>query len=81
MGTATAGDMGTATAGYRGTATAGYMGTATAGEDGVLSIVRWDGEKYKRIIGAIGENGLLPNTKYQLNDDGIFVPVPVDVIA
>jgi hypothetical protein len=74
-GTATAGDAGTATAGYAGTATAGYAGTATAGEDGLISILRWNGTRYKYQRGAIGENGLLPNRKYKLDDAGNFVLV------
>ena len=74
LGTATAGDSGTATAGYmgtakagdRGTATAGYMGTAKAGEGGVISIEYPDDKRYRRLIGAIGENGLKPNTPYRV---------------
>ena len=65
-GTATAGDSGTATAGALGTATAGYSGTATAGEGGVISIEYHDGKRYRRLIGAIGENGLKPNTPYRV---------------
>ena len=59
-----------------GTATAGYRGTATAGEDGVLSILWWDGErnKYRRIIGTIGEEGLEPKVAYRVNDAGKFEP-------
>ena len=65
-GTATAGDRGTATAGALGTATAGYSGTATAGEGGVISIEYHDDQRYRRLIGAIGENGLKPNTPYRV---------------
>ena len=71
-GTATAGEGGTATAGALGPATAGYRGTATAGEGGVISIEYYDGNRYRRLIGAIGENGLKPNTPYRV-DDGKFV--------
>jgi hypothetical protein len=67
-GTATAGEWGTATAGYSGTATAGYRGTATAGEWGSIAIYWWDGIRMHVKVGAIGENGLKPNTKYSLND-------------
>jgi len=67
-GTATAGDRGTATAGDRGTATAGYMGTATAGYMGII-IIKWlDSDRYRITVGYIGENGLLPNRRYVLND-------------
>ena len=69
LGTATAGVLGTATAGDRGTATAGYRGTATAGEGGVISIEYYDGQRYRRLIGAIGVNGLKPNTPYRVEDE------------
>jgi hypothetical protein len=80
-GTATAGDGGTATAGYGGTATAGYGGTATAGDygtatagdhgtatagvDGTLSLKWWAGSRYRIAIFYVGEDGILPNTKYR----------------
>ena len=86
-GTATAGDSGTATAGYSGTATAGdsgtatagYRGTATAGDEGVLIITRWDSKagKYRRSMALVGENDILPNVAYRLDDDGVFVRVEV----
>ena len=69
-GTATAGVRGTATAGDSGTATAGYSGTATAGMDGVISIMYWNGEKYKRAIFVVGENGIEPNQPYQVDSAG-----------
>ena len=72
-GTATAGDRGTATAGDQGTATAGDRGTATAGEDGVLIIQRWNGKRYRYQVANVGEDGILPNTPYQLDEDGKFV--------
>ena len=57
-----------------GTATAGYGGTATAGECGAISILRWDGKAgcYRRKSSDVGENGILPKTKYRLNDKGEF---------
>ncbi|HDY5469910.1 TPA: hypothetical protein RQ713_006760, partial [Pseudomonas aeruginosa] len=68
-GTATAGDEGTATAGDEGTATAGYKGTATAGEKGEIRIRYWDEktERYRTVIGYIGEDGLEPNVPYKLS--------------
>ena len=66
-GTATAGDDGTATAGYRGTATAGYGGT--------LIITWYDGARYRRAVGYIGEDGLKPDTPYRVNGRGEFVEV------
>ncbi len=73
-GTATAGDEGTATAGDEGTATAGYKGTATAGEKGEIRIRYWDekADRYRTVIGYIGEDGLEPNVPYRLNADHKF---------
>jgi hypothetical protein len=71
-GTATAGNYGTATAGEGGTATAGEGGTATAGEGGILEITRWDGKRYRKAVGYVGEEGILADTKYRLNANGIF---------
>jgi hypothetical protein len=73
-GTATAGHCGTATsAGDYGTATAGRYGTATAGVMGRISILYWDGKRYREVIGYIGENGLEPNVSYKLNNRHKFV--------
>ena len=72
-GTATAGYAGTATAGYAGTATAGNYGTATAGEAGILTLRWWDGKRYRIGVFYVGEDGVLPNTKYKLNDQGKLV--------
>ena len=69
-GTATAGYCGTATAGDSGTATAGYRGTATAGDSGCISILYWNGKKYKRAVFLVGENGIKPNKPYQLDETG-----------
>jgi hypothetical protein len=91
-GTATAGDRGTATAGYagtatagdRGTATAGDDGTATAGDDGTVLIRRWNGKRYKWIVGEIAETldaagkTLEPNVAYRLDANGGFIAVPVE---
>ena len=74
-GKATAGNHGTATAGDYGTATAGDYGTATAGELGRLSILYWDGNRYREVTGYIGENDLEPNVPYKLNDNYEFVKV------
>ena len=70
-GTATAGYRGTATAGYRGTATAGYSGTATAGDRGEIRVRWWDdkNERYRTVIGYVGEDGIEPNVAYKLDDN------------
>ncbi len=82
-GTATAGNEGTATAGYKGTATAGDWGTATAGNEGTatagkkgeIQIRYWDEktERYRTVIGYIGEDGLEPGVAYKLDDNHRFV--------
>ncbi|HBO6178410.1 TPA: hypothetical protein L4729_005320 [Pseudomonas aeruginosa] len=74
-GTATAGNGGTATAGNWGTATAGDEGTATAGEKGEIRIRYWDekADRYRTVIGYIGEDGLEPDVPYKLNADRKFV--------
>jgi hypothetical protein len=70
-GTATAGALGTATAGYRGTATAGYSGTATAGYSGEIRVRYWDAkaERYRTVIGYVGEGGIEANVAYRLDDE------------
>ena len=73
-GTATAGEDGTATAGDGGTATAGANGTATAGDNGTIIIAEYDhnAARYRRKVGYIGEDGLLPKVQYKL-ENGAFV--------
>ena len=84
-GTATAGDSGTATAGYggtatagvRGTATTGVRGTATAGDNGTLVLRFYDltANRYRLVVGYVGENGIEAGKKYRLNDAHEFVEV------
>ncbi|MDU5771905.1 hypothetical protein [Acinetobacter sp.] len=76
-GTATAGESGTATAGESGTATAGNWGTATAGESGEIRIQYWDSkaERYRTVLGYIGEDGLKADTAYKLDENHKFVEV------
>lgn len=75
FGTSTAGDYGTSTAGYRGTAMSGYKGTATAGYYGILQIKHWDAanRRYRIATAYVGEDGILPNVPYRLDDNGKFV--------
>jgi hypothetical protein len=74
-GTATAGDSGTATAGDSGTATAGDSGTATAGELGEIRIRWWDesNDRYRTVIGYVGEGGIKPRVAYRLDANRKFV--------
>ena len=70
-GTATAGEGGTATVGDEGTATAGDQGTATAGYEGIIQLKYWE-SRWKLKIGYIGEEGLLPDTPYILDENFEF---------
>ena len=60
--------FGSATAGYRGTATAGDYGTATAGDYGTVCVKWWDGDRYRLVVGYVGEDGIEPNTPYRVVD-------------
>ena len=73
-GTAAAGDWGTAAAGDWGTAAAGVGGTATAGVGGVLIILHWDITtcRYRKIVGRVDGEKLLPGVAYRLNAAGEF---------
>jgi hypothetical protein len=75
-GTATAGEYGTATAGYRGTATAGNGGTATAGNGGTIELVWFDGNRYRKTVGYIGEGNILADVPYILDAKGSLVRKP-----
>jgi len=74
-GTAIAGYGGTATAGKWGTAIAGYGGTAIAGDGGTLILRRWNGDRYRTVVGYVGEDGILANVAYRLNENGKMVKV------
>jgi hypothetical protein len=69
-GSAAAGDRGSAAAGDRGSAAAGYMGRAKGGEAAVISVLYWDEirQKYWRKCAVVGEDGVLPNTWYEVRD-------------
>ena len=73
-GNAIVGYNGAATAGYNGTATAGNYGTATAGMYGTLIIKHCD-DRYRTVVGYVGEDGILPNVAYKLDKKGKFVKV------
>ena len=53
-----------------GTATAGEYGTARAGDHGTLEIRYWDAgaERYRKVIGYAGEDGVEPNVAYKLDN-------------
>ena len=72
-GTATAGRNGSATAGEGGSAMAGRDGSATAGEGGRIAIAWYDGRRERVVIGYVGEDGIIPNTPYRVQN-GRLVP-------
>jgi len=55
----------------------GIDGIVSAGENGCIALTWWDGSKrsYRIEVGYIGENGIKPNTPYQLNADHKFEEV------
>ncbi len=71
------GDNAVVAVGALGTATAGDRGTATAGDSGTICIKYWDSktDRYRTVVGYVGEDGIKANTPYQLNDDHKFVEV------
>jgi hypothetical protein len=75
--TAVAGHYGTAITGLCGVSVAGVGGRAAAGQFGVI-VIKYNpnnGFQYRIKSGNIGENGLKPNTLYELNSDYEFTPV------
>ena len=56
-------------------ATAGDRGTATAGDWGTIVIKYHYGNRYRLKVGYIGDDGLMPNTAYRLDDNNNFVEV------
>jgi len=74
-GTSTSGDWGTSTSGNYGTSTSGYSGTSISGDMGTLVIKYLDKNtgRYKLSTAYVGEDGILPNTPYILNDKGDFI--------
>ena len=66
-GMAIVGSEGTAIVGNYGIATAGYKGKAKAGSTGRIEIEYYTGNRLRKKIGYIGEDGLKPNVFYRLN--------------
>ena len=74
-GTSTSGYKGSSTSGNWGTSTSGRGGTSTAGDRGTLIITWYDGSRYRRAVGYVGEDGLKPDTLYRVNGRGEFCEV------
>jgi len=75
-GQASAGSYGQASAGYKGQASAGYKGQASAGDGGVIVITWYDSNDRRRVaVGYPGEDGILPNTHYTVDENGKLVVI------
>jgi hypothetical protein len=75
--TLTGGDGSTLTGGDGSTLTGGDGSTLTGGDGSTLIIKYWDGERYRAKLAEVGENGILPNVAYKLNDKREFEKVRV----
>lgn len=80
LGQALAGDFGKATTGYGGQSIAGHGGCARAGNFGMLALLHLDNaaERYRLRVAYVGEDGILPDRWYRLDEDGQFVLVEED---
>ena len=67
--TLTGGDYSTLTGGDWSTLTGGRYSTLTGGRYSTLIFKYWDKNRFRFVIGYIGENSLLPNTPYILDKD------------
>ena len=74
-GTAISGMYGDSTAGKAGIALTGLSGQARAGEKGKIIIPWWDGSCDRLVIGYVGEDGILPDTYYKVDNQGCLCPV------
>ena len=63
----------TLTGGDDATLTGGDRAKLTGGDRAFLSAIWYDGETYQRAFGVIGQNGLLPDVPYRLNNKGEWV--------
>ncbi|EDB1461680.1 hypothetical protein F9E50_22455 [Salmonella enterica] len=61
-----AGNFSKVTAGIDSSITVGPCSTVTAGENSEIRFTWWLGNELETTIARIGQNGLLPNTPYQL---------------
>ena len=65
-------DGSTLTAGKNSTLTGGGNSIFCAGENSSFSSIYFDGKRYRTVTFYVGENGILPNKKYQIIDDKIY---------
>lgn len=69
------GHRGNAASGIHGTSITGVEGTARSGDYGNIIIGYYLNKEIHYKVGHIGEDGLLPNVLYKLDDDLNFIPV------
>ena len=72
----TGGKYSALTGGDRSTLTGGDDSKLTGGNNSTLIIQYWDKNKFRIAIAYVGENGILPNVKYKVNDKGKFIEIP-----
>ena len=78
-GTSVSESCGISVSGGHGLSTSGLGGAAASGVSGCISIFYWQGPKYRRAVFAVGENGIEPNTPYQVDEQGRPVKVTADI--
>jgi hypothetical protein len=70
--TVTGGAYSTVTGGYDSTVTGGYDSTVSGGYGSILQFKWYDGSRYRVATAYVGENGILPDTKYRV-DNGNWI--------
>ena len=75
--TLTGGDRSTLTGGDGSTLTGGHRSMLTGGDGSTLLGQWWDAEqgKWRRRLAEVGEDGILPNVPYRLDENGIWIQV------
>ena len=71
--TLTGGYRSTLTGGDGSTLTGGHYSTLTGGDGSTLTIKHWDGKRCRLVTAYVGEDGILPNVPYRLDENGKFV--------
>ena len=60
-----------------GQASAGYLGQASAGYKGIVVLRHWDAaaDRWRLVVGYVGEDGIKPDTFYRCDERGKLVEV------
>jgi hypothetical protein len=72
-GKSTSCNRGTSISGSYGTSISYESGTCASGNKGTLIIKFWDGQRSRFRMAYVGEDGILPDVHYKLDDNGDFV--------